>query len=192
MPRTLKTLLSASICASLIFNIPMLARAEGTDLLPPPESPLVDTKKIDEEILSRRTDLKWHQGLGIATLVLLTATTVVGQLNYNDVISGAGTQKYQTAHKSLAIGSTLTFTGAGIMALVAPTPFPKKAQFDTTTLHKITMTLTALAMAGQIGLGVWSRNSRGTVNEEPRASAHLALGYATYGLSILGASFHLF
>ena len=163
------------------------------DLLPPPPSPqLSDSKKLEEEISKRRTRLQWHQALGLTLLPVLTATVVLGQINYNDVIHGRSTGSYQTPHLALAGASAALFAATAIAALSAPEPMGERKGFDTVKFHKAAMFVAALAMAAQVGLGVAARRDRGTQSEAGLAKAHLALGYSTLGLSLIGASAHLF
>jgi len=164
------------------------ARALSQDLLPPPQTSTIATDKIDQDILKRRQLLKWHQGLGIGMITLQAATVALGQLNYDDVISGKGTQKYQSAHRTLAISTATFFAVSALFAYLAPTPFTKKARLDTVNIHKWSMGLAALGMVAQIILGVTARSNRGSLDEERFAKAHLALGYGTLGLTTLGTS----
>lgn len=59
--------------------------------------------EVDEHALRlRRTMLNWHQSVGLGMFALQLATTVVGQLNYDDKFGGANTGKYVQPHAVLA------------------------------------------------------------------------------------------
>ena len=63
---------------------------------------------MDRKVLTRRRMLTAHQAFGFATLGLLAATLVLGQLNFHDkFVNGDYTEKYNLAHRYLAIGSEL-------------------------------------------------------------------------------------
>ena len=132
--------------------------------------------------------LTFHQGLGIATWSALAATTVVGQLDFNDRFRGGGdTGKYHGTHKALAYGTSTLFLGTGLLGLLAPEPYEKKVGFDTATVHKSSMALATAGMATQIALGLLARGSAGKLRERDLATAHQVTGYATLGAMTVGA-----
>ena len=146
------------------------------DLLGPSKAaPAVD----DSTLRLRRTLLDWHQGIGLGMFALQLATTVVGQLNYDDKFGGANTNKYATTHSVLAYATFATFVTAGVLALVTPAAPQRRDGFDRIDLHKIAMFTAAGAMAGQIVLGIWTSGREGNQNQQSIATAHLVLGYVT-------------
>ena len=144
------------------------------DLLGEPAKP----HAVDEHALSlRRTMLNWHQGVGLGMFALQLATTVVGQLNYNDKFGGDNTGKYVQPHAVLAYSTVAAFVAAGTLALLAPSPLPKSEGFDRVTLHKISMFTAAGLLATQVALGVWTQSREGYLNQQSIATAHLVVGY---------------
>lgn len=150
------------------------------DLLgkPPP------TAKVDDAAMHRRRSmLKWHQGLGIALYALEVATTVVGQLNYNDKFSSGApnTNKYKATHAVLAYSTLGLFVVNGSLALLAPEPKgPPKQHWDRVSWHKLGMGLAALGMAAQAGTGIYTASREGNLNQQDYAKVHLGIGYFTF------------
>ena len=159
------------------------------DLLPPETkaSATVDLK-LEKDVRRRRGMLTLHQGLGIATWTALAATVTLGQLNFDDRFRGGGdTGRWRGAHRTLAYGSTALFAGTGLLALLAPEPYEKRARLDTATLHKVSMGVATAGIATQIVLGIAARRSGGKLGERDLASAHQLTGYATLGAMTVGA-----
>ncbi|MBK9519635.1 MAG: hypothetical protein IPO09_20370 [Anaeromyxobacter sp.] len=128
----------------------------------------------------RRTMLNLHQGLGFALLGLTVATTAVGQLSFDDKFNGGpNTERYALSHKVLAYGTAGVFAATGLLALLAPAPVKAPARLDRMMVHRIAMITAAVAMAAQVGLGIYTASREGYVNQRDVAEAHLALGYLT-------------
>jgi hypothetical protein len=143
---------------------------------------------FDEAVARRRRLLSAHQAAGLATWGIMGATVVVGQLNYNDLYgNGGGTQKYRNPHRALAAATAASYAFTGILALSAPSPYPKRLRLDTATIHKASMAATTVGLVSQIALGIWTRRSLGNVNQPDLARVHQALGYATFGAMTIGA-----
>ncbi len=158
------------------------------DLLPPEPVTAAADPRFEKEVRRRRKMLTLHQGLGIATWSALATTVVVGQLDFNDRFRGGGdTGKYHGTHKALAYGTSALFLGTGLLGLLAPEPYEKKARLDTATVHKASMALAAAGMATQIALGLLARGDAGKLRERDLASAHQVTGYATLGAMTAGA-----
>ncbi|BDG03054.1 hypothetical protein [Anaeromyxobacter oryzae] len=168
---------------------PDLSPSLDFELLPPTKKPDTEASaRIEREVARRRTMLTLHQGMGIATWTALAATTIVGQLDFNDRFRGGGdTGKYHAWHTGLAYGTTALFATAGLLAVLAPVPYPKKIQLDTATLHKASMALATVGMVAQIALGVWARHEAGSLRERDIATAHQIVGYTTFGAMTVGA-----
>jgi hypothetical protein len=160
------------------------------ELLEPPaaEAPTPDPA-FAQRVEKRRTMLKLHQGLGIATWAALAATTVVGQLQFDDRFRGGGdTGRYRTPHKVLVATSATLFTATGLLGLLAPEPYRKRpAGLDTATLHKVLMGVATAGMVAQVILGVAARGKAGTTQERDLAVAHQVIGYTTFGAMTAGA-----
>jgi cytochrome b561 len=128
----------------------------------------------------RRTMLQWHQGIGFVLLGLDVATTVVGQLNYNDKFGGPNTNQYKATHQVLAYTTFGVFLIQGALALFAPNPIKAEHKgFDRVDLHKVSMAVATLGMLAQIGLGIYTVQREGYLNQEQMGTIHLAIGYVT-------------
>lgn len=155
------------------------------DLLGTPAKP----QQIDERALRlRRTLLGWHQGVGLGMFALQLATTVVGQLNYDDKFGGDNTAKYVQPHAVLAFSTLAAFAAAGTLAILAPAPLKRDEGFDRVSLHKLSMFTAALGMAAQAGLGIWAQSREGYLNQQGIARAHLVVGYVTLAAVATGVS----
>ncbi|WP_164019068.1 hypothetical protein [Pyxidicoccus trucidator] len=154
------------------------------DLLEPMETAAaaeVDPE-LEKSISRRRTMLKLHQGLGFALVGGLAATTVVGQLQFNDSFRGGGDDRNLLGlHRGLAIGTAAIFATVGMLGVLAPEPFEKEFQWDTVTLHKIFMTVATVGMVAQVLLGIMATNRYGRLSERDLATAHQVVGYTTLG-----------
>lgn len=201
-------MLSALLALALLAAPPAdpPAPAAGPDLsAPPPAAPPPDA--LDFELLEpapdaaaapdpafqrrverRRTMLKVHQGLGIATWTALAATSVVGQLHFDDRFRGGGdTGRYRDAHRALAYTSASLFATAGLLAVLAPEPYQKRgARLDTATIHKVSMGVATAGMVAQVILGMAARGKAGSTRERDLAVTHQAVGYATLGAMTVG------
>jgi hypothetical protein len=136
--------------------------------------------EVDEHALRlRRTMLNWHQSVGLGMFALQLATTVVGQLNYDDKFGGANTGKYVQPHAVLAYSTVAAFIAAGTLALLAPAPLKRDEGFDRVALHKLSMFTATAGMAAQIVLGVWTQSREGYLNQQSFGTAHLVIGYVT-------------
>ncbi|MCP3137260.1 hypothetical protein [Pyxidicoccus xibeiensis] len=159
------------------------------DLLEPVET--AQAAQVDPElekrISRRRTMLKLHQGLGFALVGGLAATTVVGQLQFNDSFRGGGDDRNLLGlHRGLAIGTSAIFATVGMLGLLAPEPFEKEFQWDTVTVHKILMSVATVAMVAQVILGIMSTNRYGRLSERDYATAHQVVGFTTMGAVTAG------
>ncbi|MFL5454943.1 MAG: hypothetical protein ACJ78X_00935 [Myxococcales bacterium] len=154
------------------------------NLLAPEKKPdaaaLATQARIQSETRRRRTMLQLHQIGGFATLATMTATVVLGQLNYMDKYGGGGDfGTYKTAHSISAYTTAAVFTATGLLAFLAPNPFEKPLRVDTTTMHKASMIVATAGMATQIILGIATAGKEGTVAQRDLALAHQIVGYTT-------------
>ncbi len=156
---------AASKADALDFNL----------LGPPPAAPPAD----EEKLTLRRKMLTWHQGVGLGMFALQLATTIVGQLSYDDKFGGDNTGKYVQAHAILAYSTLAAFAAAGTLALLAPKPFERQEGFDRVSLHKVAMFTAAAGMLAQGLLGMWTQSREGYLNQQSIARAHLVVGYVT-------------
>lgn len=135
----------------------------------------------------RRGMLQAHQIAGLTTLGLMTATVVLGKLNYDDLFSesGGGSGKYSTPHHIAAYGTAGAFAITGGLSLLAPVPYERPGGFDAGTVHRIAAFGATAGLAGQIVLGVLAGRAlrAGQANRLDRlGDLHQATGYATLAL----------
>jgi hypothetical protein len=140
--------------------------------------------------------LKTHQALGLATWALLAATVTIGQLDYNQLYGGGGgSRKWQSAHTILVISTSTAFLGTGILAILAPKPYPKPLRFDTALVHRIAAAGATLGMLTEIGLGFFThlRSQAGNPHElQTLARTHQIIGYSTLVLLTVAGTVWIF
>jgi hypothetical protein len=161
------------------------------DLLPKPTAPdpatLARQRELERQLAKRRTMLRWHQIGGFLTVASLTATAVLGQLDYVDKYGGGGdVGTYRSWHRWVAASSAAIFTGTALLAVFAPAPIEKPARLDTSTVHKVAMTVAAAGMAAQIVLGIVTASKEGQNAQRDFALAHQIIGYTTLAASLTG------
>lgn len=169
---------------------PAAAPSLDFDLLAPaPAAPPAIDPAFERQVERRRTMLRLHQGLGLATLGALAATTVVGQLQFDDRFRGGGdTGRWRTPHRVLAGTTAALFTTTALLGVLAPEPYAKRpAGLDTATVHKVSMGVATAGLVTQIALGLASRRQAGSLRERDLAAAHQVVGYATLGAMTAGA-----
>lgn len=150
-------------------------------------------ERVDEGALRlRRALLNLHQGVGLGMFTLQLATTVVGQLNYNDKFGGDNTAKYVQPHAILAYSTLATFVAAGTLALLAPSPLKKSEGFDRVSLHKLAMYTATAGMLAEGILGVVTKNREGYQNQQSIGTAHLVVGYVTLAAVAAGVGALIF
>ena len=143
----------------------------------------------------RRTTLTIHQTAGLATLGLLAATVLVGQLNYMDKFAGSApsnTARWESPHTVLAFATLGGFAATGMLGLFAPVPYDKPVKADTTLAHKLCMGAATLGMMSELGLGVYTASREGYTNQKSIAQAHQIIGFSTLVFMSAGASAFLF
>jgi len=144
--------------------------------------------EIENQVKLRRGMLLWHQALGIATWVGLGATEVVGQLELSDKYGGGGDSgRYLVPHEALALTTAALFAAVGTLGLLAPTPYKRPFKLDTTTLHKIAMSVATAGMLAQVALGFLAASREGQLDQRTFAAAHQISGYVTLGAMSVGA-----
>ena len=154
---------------------------------PPTAAALMRQRELERQLEKRRTMLKYHQIGGYLLLGTLTATVVLGQLDYSDKYGGGGdTGKYHVWHRWMAAGTAAIFAGTAALAIFAPVPIEKQARLDTATLHKIAMTVAAAGMVTQIVLGIVTASKEGSAAQRDFALAHQIVGYTTYAATLTG------
>jgi hypothetical protein len=155
------------------------------DLLGEPPKPAVP--KEDPALRQRRKMLNLHQGLGLGLLGLQVASTVTGQLNYNDKFGVANTDQFKLTHKAIVYTNAVAFAVVGGIALFAPADKTAPPRgFGRTTVHKICMAIATAGMVAQIPLGIATVNREGYLDQKKYGDAHLAVGYVTLAAMLVG------
>lgn len=145
----------------------------------------------------RRSMLQKHQLMGLTTLGLMVATSIVGGLNYQDIYGAdpAGTGRYIWPHRVLAYTTTLSFGTTASLSLLAPKGYKKHKGFDTATAHKIAVSGATLGMLTQIGLGFVAARTQEAGNPADMkevAKIHEISGIATTGFMAIAATVWIF
>lgn len=144
-------------------------------------------KALEAAVSRRRSLLQAHQAAGLATWALMGTTVVYGRLDYKDKFLGAGTGKYTSTHKGLGYATASAFAFTGLLAALAPAPYPKRLRFDTATIHKTSMALATVGVVSQIVLGIGIRRGLGNLEQRQIANAHQAVGLGTFAAMSVGA-----
>jgi hypothetical protein len=144
-------------------------------------------KALAAVVARRRAFLQAHQAAGLATWALMGTTVVYGRLDYADRYFGEETEKYSSTHEKLGWTTGAAFAFTGLLAALAPEPYPRKPRLDTTTLHKGSMALATLGVVSQLVLGVGIRRGLGNLEERQLANAHQAVGLGTFAAMSVGA-----
>jgi hypothetical protein len=172
-------------------SAPKPAPRDDFDLLPkeaPPDAAaLARQRELERQLSKRRTMLRFHQLGGFLTVGSLTATVVLGQLDYSDKYGGRGdVGTYRSWHRWVAVATTAIFAGTASLAVFAPSPIEKPARLDTATLHKVAMSIAAAGMAAQIVLGIVTASKEGQSAQRDFALAHQIVGYTTLAATLTG------
>ena len=144
---------------------------------------------IDDATLKQRAGmLQLHQKVGIGLAALTLATTVVGQLNYNDKYGANApvTGQYEATHTVLAFTTLGLFAVDGTIALLAPANPVKRDRYDRVTVHKVSMALATAGMIAQGVVGVYADQQEGRIDQKQIATTHLVIGYATLAAIAVG------
>jgi hypothetical protein len=165
------------------------APADDFDLLPATKAPDAATRaEIERDLALRRKMLQAHQLGGFLTLASMTATVVLGQLDYSDKYGGGGdTGKYHLWHRWFGFGTAAIFAGTGSLSIFAPSPLPKPVRLDTATIHKTSLAVAAAGMLALIILGPVIAAKEGQLSQRDWALAHQIVGYATLAATATGA-----
>jgi quinol-cytochrome oxidoreductase complex cytochrome b subunit len=141
----------------------------------------------DPSLRTRRKMLNLHQGLGIGLLALQVASTVTGQLNYNDKFGTANTGKYKATHQVIVWTNVAAFAAVGGIALFAPRDktAPDRG-YGRTTIHKVCMAIATAGMVAQGVLGYQTAQREGYLDKETYGKAHLVVGYTTLAAMLVG------
>ena len=159
------------------------------DLLPPEKAPDPQAQKaLEEKLALRRKMLQLHQLGGFITLGAVSATVIVGQLDYADKYGGGGdTGKWHVLHRWMGIGTLAVFAATGSLSVFAPSPLEKRIRLDTATIHKAAMFTAAAGMLALAILGPIIASKEGQISQRDWALAHQIVGYTTLAATASGA-----
>lgn len=175
------------------FNFDLLGDSGGKPAAAPSPEVKAQAERIERQGRIRRPMLTSHQAFGFAALAVLTATVVIGHLNYYDMYqSGDQTGRYRAAHLGLSIGTSTLFGTTGLLAVFAPNPYPKPIRFDTALVHKVAMILATAGMVTQVILGPITVERIGRTDQSRLALGHVITGYATWAFMTTGMFAYLF
>ncbi len=156
----------------------------GFDLLGEAPTP---SPTDDRQLTGRHAVLKVHQGIGLALLTLELATTVLGQLNYQDRFAGDQSNRFKQLHAGFGYATfTLSATNAAIALLAPKSTGIERAHFDRIALHRLSMFIAGAGMVAQVVLGVISSQHVGQASERTLARVHLGVGYGTLVATAVG------
>ncbi|MCB9637957.1 MAG: hypothetical protein H6727_03520 [Myxococcales bacterium] len=175
----------------------LTAKHTSSPIIPkaPKQSNAIDTKntsvctnsqhcKMDEK--SEELIKVLHQIFGIGSLVLLTATVVIGQINAIDFFEGRlSSQTMLWVHRGLAIATAVAYGGARVLAWILPREPGEASEgggFDSAKAHNILSWLHGIGMIALIVGGVLNRVIVPSSTDAKIAMTvgHLAAGYFTW------------
>lgn len=149
-----------------------------------------EQKEESERLERRGTMLRWHQGLGLTTLGLLTAQVIVGYSLLSHAEEGAFGESFdrlRTAHLILGVSSFVTYLSAASLALLAP-GIDRTGAFDTLTIHKSLAFVHGTGMILTPTFGFYLSKNRDRLGERylPLARTHQIAGITTWA-ALFGA-----
>lgn len=138
-----------------------------------------EVKPVDTSaVATRRLMLNVHQGLGIGLVIATVSLCVLGQLSYADRFGGGDTGQWEQPHAIAAYSTVGLFAATGIAAAFAPHPYAVESDgLDRTLLHKIGLTVAAVAMVSATVMGLKTAGREGLLDHRSYAQAHLAVSY---------------
>lgn len=177
-------------------DTPTTSSPSNIDLTPDTKKRLlVAEKKTAEELREewRQRIALWHQALGIGAMILMAATVILGQINVIDFLEDRlSPQPMLWAHRIAAIGTTVSYSGARILAWMLPKPEAdddyQSEGFDSAKVHGLLSWIHGIGMLALLVGGII--NARAipayTVGKKIFTVSHLVGGYVTL-VSLAGA-----
>jgi hypothetical protein len=140
------------------------------------------------ELDFRRTMLSTHQVLGFATLALMTASVVFGQILLNDyeALRFEEALRNRQTHRTLSIITFGTYMSTAAMSTFAPPPLIRRDEWNTVSTHKLLAIFHFSGMVAQPILAIMASNSRDLEQIRTLRRAHQIVGYFT--LAVLAAA----
>ncbi|MDW8020281.1 MAG: hypothetical protein RMI34_09425 [Chloroherpetonaceae bacterium] len=133
------------------------------------------------ELDFRRAMLSTHQLLGFATLGLMTASVVFGQVLLNDyeALRFDEAARNRQVHRTLSIITFGTYMTTAAMSTFAPPPLIRRDEWNTVTTHKLLAVVHLAGMIAQPILAISAANSRDFEQIRALRRAHQIVGYVT-------------
>jgi|GEM_PF-1346531 len=133
------------------------------------------------ELDFRRTMLSTHQVLGFATLALMTASVVFGQILLNDyeALRFEEALRNRQTHRTLSIITFGTYMSTAAMSTFAPPPLIRRDEWNTVSTHKLFAIFHFSGMVAQPILAIMASNSRDLEQIRTLRRAHQIVGYFT-------------
>ena len=153
---------------------------------------------LEKDIRKRRSMLKTHQILGLTTLGLMTATAVVGQLNYANTYGSHadGDDTWRVPHQVLSYTTAASFATTAYFSVFAPEPIERESRgLDTAEIHQILVLGATAGMLAQAGLGVSAARAADAghpTRPGDLAEIHQVIGWSTLGLLAAAATVWVF
>ncbi len=143
-------------------------------------SPLTPEAR-QRELDFRRTMLSTHQVLGFATLALMTASVVFGQILLNDyeALRFEEALRNRQTHRTLSIITFGTYMSTAAMSTFAPPPLIRRDEWNTVSTHKLFAIFHFSGMVAQPILAIMASNSRDLEQIRTLRRAHQIVGYFT-------------
>jgi hypothetical protein len=154
--------------------------------------------ELEHQIHKRRSMLKTHQILGLTTLGLMTATAVVGQINYGHMYgsNADGNDNFRVPHMVLSYTTAASFLTTAGFSVLAPEPVERETHgIDTVVLHKIAVIGASAGMLAQAGLGFSAARSADAghpTRPGDLAAIHQVIGWTTLGFLATAATVWVF
>jgi hypothetical protein len=105
----------ASLVLFSLFAVHAADKPLTLDDLGMKESPIQPNTKLQDDLATRSTMLKWHQWLGIAALVPMAGNYILGDTQGHDV-------GLRNAHTAMGIATAALYMGSATFAIFAPKP----------------------------------------------------------------------
>jgi len=132
----------------------------------------------EEELRLRRDMLQWHQRVGLATWLAMTAQTVIGARMYNDLPGSY--QRYRKTHKRLGYGTFALYSTTAALQLAAP---PARSYDDGITNISVHRALSYVHFAGMMAtplLGASATRANSPEAYQKALDRHRVVGWVTY------------
>lgn len=133
------------------------------------------------ELEFRRAMLTTHQVLGFATLGLMSASVIFGQILLNDyeALRFEDALRNRQTHRTISIVTFGSYMSTAAMSIFAPPPLIRRDEWNTVTTHRLFAVIHLAGMIAQPILAISAANSRDFEQIRALRRAHQILGYVT-------------